>query len=54
MLHFHKPEEFKECASGENNMSGDTRDLDEDVDSTLEKACEYSGSLSFSLNRKRR
>ena len=35
MLHFHKPEEFKECASG------DARDLD--VDGALEKASHVFG-----------
>ena len=45
MLHFHKPEEFKKCASGENNMSGDARDLDVGVDGALEKACCVFGSF---------
>ena len=30
---------FKECASGENNMSEDARNLDVDVDEALKKAC---------------
>ena len=43
MLHFHKPEEFKDCTSGENTMSEDLRSLDLDVDSALEKACRVFG-----------
>ena len=32
MLNFHNSEEFKECASGENNISEDARKHDVDVD----------------------
>ena len=39
MLHFHKPEEFKECVSGKNDMSEDARNRDVDVDGALEKPC---------------
>ena len=54
MLHFRKPEEFKECASGENNLSEDARNLDVDVDGTLEKACRVFGVSKLFVNRKRR
>ena len=43
MLYLHKPEEFKERASGENSMSEDARNLDVDVDGALERACSVFG-----------
>ncbi|XP_068692920.1 uncharacterized protein [Montipora foliosa] len=36
MLHFYKPEEFKECVSGKNDMSEDARNLDVDVYGALD------------------